>query len=333
MHTPHRVRVLIVDRSRLVAGVLADGLRVDSSINVVGVVTTPAFLEADLNRLNPQVVVLDGAMPGINAEDFMGRHRDAAVLVATADDTAAARAVDAGAADVFRRPHTTDDFPRLLRAIHDGRPFLDHRPYTPVPPDGVSISPDVVFALAAGPGGMAALGRVLSSSPTNSPGIVVVTSLPAGPNRAWVERLGPVCPIKIAADGDRIQTGVILVSPGDAHLIVRRSGGGFAVSVRPGPTVHHRRPSAEILFNSVAAVAGPRAVAGLLSGHGVDGVAGLLAVRKAGGRTIAQSGGASDIDAAGRAIRCGAAEVTASAGDFAATLCDLGARDVTARAA
>jgi two-component system chemotaxis response regulator CheB len=114
--------------------------------------------------------------------------------------------------------------------------------------------------------------------------------MPAGFTRAFAMRLNQCCRVEVkeAEDGDRVQPGRVLIAPGDFHLELRHSGGHLAASVYSAPLVSRHRPSVDVLFRSMAAVAGKRAVGVILTGMGDDGADGLLEMRGAGARTIAQ---------------------------------------------
>jgi two-component system chemotaxis response regulator CheB len=94
--------------------------------------------------------------------------------------------------------------------------------------------------------------------------------------------------VKEAEHGDGIVAGTVLVAPGGKHMVVRRSGALYHVELNEAPEVHHQRPSVDVLFDSVGDYAGANAVGALLTGMGADGAAGLLKMRRAGARTIAQ---------------------------------------------
>ena len=94
--------------------------------------------------------------------------------------------------------------------------------------------------------------------------------------------------VKEADDGDELRRGLALVAPGDFHMVLRKSGGRYSVNVKTGPRVCYQRPSVDVLFQSVAETAGAEAVGVLLTGMGADGAQGLLKMRRAGARTIAQ---------------------------------------------
>lgn len=94
--------------------------------------------------------------------------------------------------------------------------------------------------------------------------------------------------VREARDQEDVVPGLALVAPGNRHLVVERSGARYVARVKDGPTVHHQRPSVDVLFTSVARSAGPNAIGVLLTGMGADGARGLLAMRQSGAHTVAQ---------------------------------------------
>jgi two-component system chemotaxis response regulator CheB len=147
-----------------------------------------------------------------------------------------------------------------------------------------------IIAVAASTGGTVALQQVLAQMPIDCPGIVVVQHMPAGFTAAFAQRLDETCRIHVseARDGDRLKAGRALIAPGNYHLIVVRLKEDYFVRVRTGPAVCRHRPSADVLFRSVAVAAGPRAVGVIMTGMGDDGAEGLREMRDAGAMTIAQ---------------------------------------------
>jgi two-component system chemotaxis response regulator CheB len=153
------------------------------------------------------------------------------------------------------------------------------------------VSSDAVVAIGASTGGTEAIRHVLSSLPRDFPaGIVIVQHMPEGFTRAFAERLNAACRIEVkeAENGDRVREGRALIAPGNRHTSVARDASGFFVEVSDGPLVSRHRPSADVLFRSVAAAAGRDAVGAILTGMGADGAPGLLAMSRAGAATIAQ---------------------------------------------
>jgi two-component system chemotaxis response regulator CheB len=147
-----------------------------------------------------------------------------------------------------------------------------------------------VVAMGASTGGTEALKTVLMQMPLASPGIVIVQHMPPRFTTAFAERLNQLCEIEVreAKDGDPVLPGCALVAPGNYHMLLRRSGARYHVEVKNGPMVCHQRPSVDVLFHSVAQYAGANALGVIMTGMGRDGAKGLLEMREAGARTIAQ---------------------------------------------
>src|SRR5580704_5779588 len=134
-----------------------------------------------------------------------------------------------------------------------------------------------VIAVGASTGGTEALRVFLTALPTNCPPVVVVQHMPEVFTRAFAERLNQDCSIEVqeACDGDRLRTGRALIAPGNRHMLVNRSGEELVVQVVDGPQVSRHRPSVDVLFRSVAASVGAKAVGVIMTGMGDDGAQGL----------------------------------------------------------
>jgi two-component system chemotaxis response regulator CheB len=134
------------------------------------------------------------------------------------------------------------------------------------------------------------LKTVLTKLPADSPGIMVVQHMPANFTAAFAERLNSLCHLTVreASDNDSVVPGLALIAPGNFHMVMRRSGARYYVTVKTGPMVHHQRPAVDILFKSTAQSAGANAIGVILTGMGADGAEGLLEMKKAGAYTIAQ---------------------------------------------
>ncbi|MFT3976241.1 MAG: chemotaxis protein CheB, partial [Sphingomonas bacterium] len=139
-------------------------------------------------------------------------------------------------------------------------------------------------------GGTEALREVLERLPANAPGIVVVQHMPENFTRAFAKRLNTLCEVDVkeASDGDPVLRGHVLIAPGGRHMMLQRQGARYHVAVREGPLVSRHRPSVDVLFRSAARSAGSNAVGIIMTGMGDDGARGLLEMKEAGARTIAQ---------------------------------------------
>ncbi|WP_368449137.1 chemotaxis response regulator protein-glutamate methylesterase [Cobetia amphilecti] len=152
------------------------------------------------------------------------------------------------------------------------------------------LSSEKLIAVGASTGGTEAIRAVLQSLPADAPAILVTQHMPPGFTRSFAERLNGLCRIAVkeAVHGERILPGHAYIAPGDAHLTLSRSGANYVITLDQRPPVNRHRPSVDVLFDSVARVAGRNAVGVILTGMGRDGARGLLQMREAGAHTIAQ---------------------------------------------
>jgi two-component system chemotaxis response regulator CheB len=163
---------------------------------------------------------------------------------------------------------------------------------------------------------------------------VIAQHIPPEFSRAFANRLNEICAVEVreAQDGDALRPGLALVAPGDFHLVARKSGSRVFVNVKTGPRVCYQRPSVDVLFHSVAETAGPNAIGVLLTGMGSDGAQGLLRMRQAGARTIAQDEASCVVFGMPReAIALGAAEQIVSLRSIPEAILACGARPTAAR--
>jgi len=187
-------------------------------------------------------------------------------------------------------------------------------------------STNKIIAIGASTGGTEAIKTVLMAMPPNSPGIVIVQHMPANFTTSFAERLDSLSQITVkeANDGDSVVNGQALLAPGNFHMLLKRSGARYYVQVKKGPLVHHQRPAADVLFRSVANYAGANAVGIILTGMGSDGAAGLLEMKEAGARTIAQDEKSCVVFGMPKeAIKLGAAEKVVSLGNITRTALEM----------
>jgi two-component system chemotaxis response regulator CheB len=150
-----------------------------------------------------------------------------------------------------------------------------------------SASFDVV-ALAASAGGLAALSQVLAGLPADFPAaIVIVQHLDPRHRSLMADILSRRTHliVKQAEEGDRLQPGIVFIAPPDRHLLVNQDG---SLSLSQSELVHFVRPSADLLFESIAASYKESAIAVVLTGTGSDGAMGVQAIKKMGGTVIVQ---------------------------------------------
>ncbi len=165
---------------------------------------------------------------------------------------------------------------------------------TPAPVKTTAQAPVELVVIGSSTGGPAALQQLLPALPASFPcGIVVVQHIPVGFSGPMAEHLNRKCKMEVshAAHGDQVLPGRVLVAPAGYDLLFRRYGDRLSVALdkgnKPVPPGGFR-PSVDGVMNSAAEVVGDRVLGVLLTGMGRDGAKGMLAIKKRGGRTIAQ---------------------------------------------
>jgi two-component system, chemotaxis family, protein-glutamate methylesterase/glutaminase len=187
-------------------------------------------------------------------------------------------------------------------------------------------------ALAASTGGPDALESVLGRLPAGLPApVFVVQHMPADFTRMLAERLDRRTPLTVqeAVAGTIARDGCVYIAPGGQHLALERAPGGARIVTNHGPRENSCRPAADVLFRSAAALYGAGLLAVVLTGMGQDGLAGAAAVRRAGGRVMAQSEGTAVIASMpGAVARRGLADVVADLSDVGPRIAALACSEV-----
>jgi two-component system chemotaxis response regulator CheB len=314
MSASHRaqtpVRVLVVDDSALAREVLSTGLRRHPSLSVLTAATAKIALEK-LRSQRPDVLVLDLELPDMHGlellEQVMATQPLPVVIcssIARPGARAALHALELGALEIVEKPRITAfneldaSTARLSAAVLGvAGARVERRTETTPPRPRLTALPPMqkpsqrVVAIGASTGGTEAIRKVLMRLSSDAPGCVIVQHMPAAFTGQFARRLNEQCPIEVreAAPGDVIRSGVALIAPGGRHATLVRVGTEYRVHLEDGAPVSGHRPSVDVLFESVARVVGADATAVLLTGMGADGARGMVAVKDAGGTTIAQS--------------------------------------------
>lgn len=303
-------RVLVVDDSAIVRKLLSEQLSRSAGIEVVGTAPDPYVARDKIVALEPDVVTLDVEMPRMDGITFLKklmRYYPLPVIIVSSltprGSQLAMEALEAGAVEVVPKPGSSYSVNELgdllvekIQAAAKSHDALRRISTLPPPQassqdfSGLRFTTDKVIAIGASTGGTEAIRRVLEPLPPDAPGIVIVQHMPAQFTSAFARRLDELCKIRVmeATDGELVTPGKALIAPGNYHMVLARSGARYTVQIRTGPRVYYQRPSVDVLFQSVAREAGPNAVGVLLTGMGADGARGLLAMRQAGARTVAQ---------------------------------------------
>lgn len=309
-----RVRVLVVDDSALMRKLIPAILSRDPSIEVVGTAMDGAFALKKIDELQPDVITLDLEMPRMDGMEtlrlIMRRAPLPVILFSTHSKEGAYstfKALALGAIDFVAKP--TDAAAGHLDAIAEqliekvkvakragGRriasPVVAEQPVEAKKGTRSPLPPSRIIAIGISTGGPNALQFVLSQIPADfAATFVVVQHMPEGFTEMFAKRLDECCALDVqeAKSGDLLHAGRVLICPGNRHMMVRRMPRGDMAVLSDGPPVNGHRPSADVLFHSVAQEFGLTAVGVIMTGMGEDGAEGLGAIKSAGGMTIAQS--------------------------------------------
>jgi two-component system chemotaxis response regulator CheB len=309
-----RTRVLVVDDSALMRKLIPAVLARDPSIEVVGTAMDGSFALKKIEELHPDVVTLDLEMPRMDGMEtlrlIMRRAPMPVVLFSTHSKEggyATLKALALGAIDFVQKPqdaaagHLDSIADELIEKIKvakraagrklpaavvsDDPPRSKKKKYSPIPPNRV-------IAIGISTGGPNALQYVLSQIPGDFPAtILIVQHMPEGFTEMFAKRLDECCALEVqeARSGDLLVGGRVLICPGNRHIMARHMPRGDMAVLSDGPPVNGHRPSADVLFHSVAQQFGLTAVGLLMTGMGEDGAEGLGALQAAGGVTLAQS--------------------------------------------
>ena len=311
-----KIKVLIVDDSRMIRDVLTDILKEHDDIEVVGA-AADAFQARDMIKdLDPDVITLDIEMPKMNGLEFLDKLMRAkpmpVVMISAATEKGSEvtfRALELGAVDFVTKPKLNESTPEdygdqiaeKIRAAKSARlrpprrASLEDTVTFPAPvikrpvPKGIKTS-ERIIAVGASTGGTEAIREFLIGMTAESPGIVIVQHMPENFTRMFAERLNGLCQINVkeAEHNDPILPGHAYIAPGGKHLWVKREEGQLLCKLSTEPPMNLHRPSVDFLFLSCAKFVGADAVGVIMTGMGKDGAKGMLKMKEAGCYNIAQ---------------------------------------------
>ncbi len=305
-----KITVLCVDDSALVRGLMTEIINSQPDMEVVATAPDPLVARELIKRHNPDVLTLDVEMPRMDGLDFLEklmRLRPMPVVMVSSlterGGEITLRALELGAIDFVTKPKLgirdglleyteliTDKIRAAARAkLRAVTPHVASAP-APMLRRPLSSSEKLVI-VGSSTGGTEAIREVLQPLPPDSPAILITQHMPAGFTRSFAQRLNTLCAVTVceATHGERVLPGHVYLAPGgDMHMRLGRSGANYVIELEASEPVNRHRPSVDVLFHSAAQAAGKNAIGVILTGMGMDGAAGLLAMRRAGAHTIAQ---------------------------------------------
>jgi two-component system chemotaxis response regulator CheB len=307
----NKIKVLIIDDSALIRGVMKEIINSQPDMEVVGQAPDPITARDMIKALNPDVLTLDVEMPRMNGLEFLEKlmrlRPMPVVMVSTLTEKGndvTLKALELGAVDFITKPRigVKDGLNDLVfeigekiraasrarirrhsissSAISEPRPLSGHFLHT---------TEKIIF-IGSSTGGTEALKEVLSRMPSTAPAVMITQHMPESFTHSFAQRLNTLSAmtVKEAEHNERVVPGHAYVAPGHSHLLLKKSGAYYYTELSKADPVNRHRPSVDVLFNSAAEVAGPNALGVILTGMGKDGAQGMLAMREAKAYTIAQ---------------------------------------------
>ncbi len=341
-----KVKVLIVDDSAVVRTLLSSILSSDPGIEVVGTAPDPFVARDKIVKFKPDVLTLDVEMPRMDGITFLDKimtHHPLPVIIVSSltqkNAVTTLKAMEAGAIDVIAKPEM--DVSKGIETIagtiiskvkaaskanvrkRSGKVGKSGNKSRSISTRALAKSTNKVLAIGASTGGTEAIRAVLTQLPANTPGTVIVQHMPEKFTKAFADRLNTQCAMEVreAREGDGVIPGTALIAPGSHHMLLKRSGARYYVTLNQDPPVHHQRPAVDVLFDSVATYAGSNSIGVVLTGMGSDGASGLLHMKEAGAKTVVQDEESSVVFGMPKeAIKIGAADKVVTLEDVAKSI-------------
>jgi two-component system chemotaxis response regulator CheB len=306
-----KIKVLVIDDSALIRGVLTEIINDQVDMEVVGAAPDPLVAREMIKALNPDVLTLDVEMPKMDGLDFLEklmRLRPMPVVMVSSltehGSEITMRALELGAIDFVTKPKISikNGMMEYAEIISDKIRAASRariQPRSSVATSASSVLPvlanpllssEKLIVIGASTGGTEAIKEFLMQMPSDCPGIMITQHMPEGFTKSFASRLNTLCKISVkeAEGGERVLPGHAYIAPGHSHMLLVRSGANYMTQLSQSAPVNHHRPSVDVLFASVAKAAGKNAVGVILTGMGKDGAQQMLTMKQAGARTFAQ---------------------------------------------
>lgn len=305
------IKVLVIDDSATARAIVSEIL--NSSPRIESVDTAPdAYVARDkIVQNKPDVICLDVEMPRMDGITFLRKlmqHMPIPVIMVSSLTQKGAQttldALEAGAIDFVAKPHSniyeakdTMQKELLEKVIMASKARPGKKVATTSTKASTlnyktsQLTTQKLIAIGSSTGGTEAIKEVLIKLPANCPSVIIVQHMPASFTGQFAKRLNEICKVEVqeAKSGDYLGTGQVFIAPGDRHMVLRRSGTKYYLETGGGQTVSGHKPSVDVMFNSVAKVAGENAIGAILTGMGQDGAKGLLNLKKSGAITLGQN--------------------------------------------
>ncbi|MDF2970088.1 MAG: chemotaxis response regulator protein-glutamate methylesterase [Microvirga sp.] len=306
-----RVRVMVVEDSLVVRQLLVHIIASDPRLVVAAAVSSAEEALREIGRVRPDVISMDIRLPGMDGLEatrrIMAEHPTPIVVIASSIEDSSLKismnALRAGALTVVEKPVglSSDGYAAIASTIctqlyiMSQVPVVRQRSFVPwreagAPrrePEWSAMRPSIM-GIAASTGGPPALAKVLGALPPDFPMPILLVQHMGAPFMegfaSWLNGLVSL-EVRLAQDQEIPKPGQVYVAPGDRHLLLSSAG---TLKLSAEPPLGNQRPSATMLFQSMAHSLGRRGLGVILTGMGEDGAQGLVELRQAGGYAVAE---------------------------------------------
>lgn len=305
-----KIKVLVVDDSALMRGLLTEMINAAPDLEVVGAAPDAPAARDMIKVLNPDVLTLDVHMPKMDGLEFLERLmrlRPMPVVMVSSFTEAGSettlKALELGAVDFIGKPRAdglkrmdeyAEELGEKIRAAKSARlrRQVMNRPASAqaAAPGRAGGSNGKIIFVGASTGGTEAIKEFLLGVPIDCPPILIVQHMPETFTSSFARRLDGLCAPRVleSQGNEKVEPGTVYIAPGHSHLQIRRAASGYLTELLSTSPVNRHRPSVDVLFDSAASVVGRQAVGVILTGMGKDGAQGLLRMRQAGAQTLGQ---------------------------------------------
>lgn len=315
-----KIRVLIVDDSAFMRRIISDMLKSDADIDVVGTARNGKEGLEKAAALKPDIITMDVEMPVMNGLEALAelmKFTPVPKVIMLSSLTyeggeATLKALELGAVDFVAKPtnsivrfnadHIKVELIQKVKSLGKSKvvftPQLQISRTVPPPKKRTAFAGSAggslkyIIAIGTSTGGPRALQEILPKLPQNIPAaVLVVQHMPPGFTKSLADRLNTLSRINVkeAEEGDVLKQGWAYIAPGDFHMVINSyANGEYRISINKESPVTGHRPSVNVMMKSVAESGHKNIIAVIMTGMGSDGSEGMLEIKKAGGRTIAQ---------------------------------------------
>lgn len=335
-----KFKVLVVDDSKTIRNILNKIFSSDPTFEVCAMAEKPSDVEGLILKHKPDVITLDIHMPEMDGvtllKQIAPKYHIPTVMISSismAEGPLVLEALENGAVDYIQKPEISEIekvTPLILEKVKTAARANMQKAARKKTTRSVQVSGQCdlnsLIVLGSSTGGTEAIREIITALPNQIPPMLIVQHIPAVFSAAFAKRMNDLCPfeVKEAEDGDEVRANRVLIAPGGKQMKFHYKNGKGYVEINDDEPVNRFKPSVDYLFNSVVKNLYTHTVAVILTGMGKDGAKGMLELKKAGVKTIAQDEYTSVVFGMPKeAIAIGAADYVEPLGDIADRIVQL----------